>query len=166
MTVEFPRPWKAEAMLTGEAAVEVAATADERAAVARRLGVPAVAELACAFRLGPVPGASGRIAAAGRLRARLTRECVVSLEPFEESVNEDFRVCFVPAGTESEDDDPDADDEIPYVGSAVDLGEAAVEQLALSMAPYPRKPGAELAGDAGDGAASPFAMLAGLKPLN
>lgn len=163
MSAELSRPWKAEAAFAGEVAVEVVADVAERAAVALRLGVAGVAELVCRFRLSGVPGEFGRLTGDGQLRARLTRECVVSLDAFEERVMEAFRVRFVPEGTEAEDDDPEADDEVPYAGSIIDLGEAAVEQLALAMAPYPRKPGVELAEDLAMEAASPFAALARLK---
>ena len=167
MTVELSRPWRADSPLE---AAEVAVTADaaERMAVAARLGLDEVAELSCRFRLSRVPGAFGRIAAEGLLRARLARICVVTLEPFMEALDERFRVVFVPEGTESGDDDPEADDEIPYAGSAIDLGEAAVEQLALTMAAYPRRPGLPPPGDDEEqspaSAGSPFAALARMRP--
>ena len=74
----------------------------------------------------------------------VVRTCVVSLDDFETTLEEDFRVRFVPAGTETDNPDPEAEDEIPFAGTVIDLGEAAAEQLALSLDPYPRKPGAEL----------------------
>jgi uncharacterized metal-binding protein YceD (DUF177 family) len=109
--------------------------------VARRLGVPAVAALTCRFRLTRI---SGAIVAEGRLDAMVTHVCVASLDEFEAPVTEEFRVRFVPAGRESEELDVDADDEIPYSGGMIDLGEAAVEQLALALDPYPRKPDAAI----------------------
>lgn len=166
MSVELSHPWKAEAAFQGEAEVEVVADAAERTAVALRLGVEAIAELACRFRLSMIPGEFGRLLGEGMLRARLTRDCVITLDPFEECIAETFRVLFVPEGTESDDDDPEADDEVPYAGAMIDLGEAVVEQLALMMAPYPRKPGAGLAEDAAEQPASPFAVLSRLRPPN
>ncbi|MGI4747246.1 MAG: DUF177 domain-containing protein, partial [Janthinobacterium lividum] len=81
------------------------------------------------------------------LAARLTRTCVVTLEEFPVVVAEQFMVRFVPAepGDEQADVelDLDADDDVPYDGTTIDLGEAAIEQLALALDPYPRKPGAE-----------------------
>lgn len=164
MTVELSRPWKAEAAFQGEVEVEVITDHAERAAVALRLGVEAIAELACRFRLSMIPGEFGRLLAEGTLCARLTRECVISLDPFEERIDETFRVLFVPEGTESDDDDPEADDEVPYAGAMIDLGEAVVEQVALMMAPYPRKPGAGLVEDAEEQPTSPFAALSRLRP--
>jgi uncharacterized metal-binding protein YceD (DUF177 family) len=84
------------------------------------------------------------VVATGRLEASVVQTCVVSLEDFESPVAEDFVVHFVPEGTESDDPDPESVDEIPYGGDTIDLGEAAAEQLALSLDPYPRRPDATL----------------------
>jgi Large ribosomal RNA subunit accumulation protein YceD len=120
----------------------VEASLAECAALARRMGVPAVLSLFCEFHLAR--GVGGAVAARGRLVASVVQTCVVSLDDFETEVAEDFRVRFVPAGTESDNPDPEAEDEIPFAGAVIDLGEAAAEQLALALDPYPRKPGAEL----------------------
>ena len=141
--------------------VELQATVAECAAVAIRLLLPSIAALRCRFQLQPLPG--GRIAASGALKAVLSQVCVVTLEPFTAMVEEAFRVRFVPQGRESDDPDPEADDEIPYSGATIDLGEAAVEQLALALDPYPRAPGAVLPDEARDDPASPFAGLADLR---
>ncbi len=92
----------------------------------------------------------------------MVQVCVVTLDEFAQPVQERFTVLFVPAGTETEDDDPEAPDQIPYEG-VIDLGEAAAEQLALALDPYPRRPDApELADEHGD-AGGPFAALAALR---
>jgi len=161
MTPELSRPVRVDALGPEGLVVEVVADAAECAAVALRLGVPAVHALSCRFRLEPA--SAGRIAATGRLRARLVRECVVSLDEFEATHDERFRLRFVPAGTESEDDDPESEDEIPYAGGVIDLGEAAVEQLALDLDPYPKRPGAELEMPGEEGDVGPFAALAALR---
>ncbi len=159
---EFHRPLPAERIGPAGADHAVAADAAECAALAVRLGIPAVLSLTCRFHL--VRHAAGRIAAKGHLAARLVRECVVSLEPFEVDVMEDFRIAFVPAEAIEDQLDIDADDEVPYDGGAIDLGEAAAEQLALTLEPYPRRPGVALpeTGDAAE--ASPFAVLARRRP--
>ncbi len=144
----------------------VEADAAECAALAARLGVPAVLGLRCGFRLKA--GRRGVVAAEGMLDAQLVRECVVTLEPFEVAVAEAFRVQFVPAErlAEAPEDaalDPDSDDEVGYEGQSLDLGEAAAEQLALGLDPYPRKPGVALAEDEEAGAGGAFAALARLR---
>lgn len=161
MTPELSRPVRVEAIGAEGLLVEIVAEPAECVAVARRLGVPAVHALSCRFRLEP--GAAGRVAATGRLRASLVRECVVTLDEFDATHDERFRLRFVPEGTESDEPDPESEDEIPYAAGVIDLGEAAVEQLALGLDPYPRSPGAalELPGEAAD--RGPFAALAALR---
>jgi hypothetical protein len=88
----------------------------------------------------------------------------VSLDAFDADIAEIFSVRFVPAGTESDDLDLDAQDEIGYEGGLLDLGEAASEQLALALDPFPRKPGAELSPDATAEGSGAFAALAKLLP--
>jgi uncharacterized metal-binding protein YceD (DUF177 family) len=138
MTAELSRP-----IVIGRLpdAVMVDADAAERAAVATRLRVPEVRMLRCRFSLrqrGAVVDADGV------LEADVVQECVVSLEPVEQHVAERFSLRFVPEGRESVDDDPEAPDELPYRGTSIDLGEAAAEQLALALDPYPRHPDAVL----------------------
>lgn len=161
MIVEMPRPQRVDTVAPSGLTVELAASPGECVAIAARLGVPAVRSFTARFHLLPVQG--GAVAARGTLTARLVRECVVSLDEFETTQREAFTVRFVPAGTEAPDPDPESEDEIPYDGGVIDLGEAAVEQLALDLDPYPRKKGAELPADPAAEAASPFAALLKLR---
>jgi hypothetical protein len=94
------------------------------------------------------------------------QNCVVSLEDFSAAVDERFTVRCVPDGEESHDPDPEAPDEITYVNGVLDLGEAAAEQLALALDPYPRAPGAELPEIEADPEAHDFDVLAALKRPN
>jgi hypothetical protein len=163
MKPELHRPFAIDAVPPGGAEVQVEANAAEAAALAGRMGVPAISSLLCRFRL--VPAGRGAIAAEGQLHATVVQTCVVTLEDFPATVQEGFAVRFVPLGTESDDPDPESEDEIPYTGGVIDLGEAAAEQLALALDPYPRAPGAALPDQAEiDGAApTPFAGLAALR---
>lgn len=161
MTPELHRPVAVDRIGQAGLAVEVGAEVGELAALAVRLGLPALAALRCGFKLRRV--AAGIIEADGRLTAELTQVCVVSLDEFVGEVTEGFRVHFVPAGTEDDDPEPDAIDQIPYGGGMIDLGEAATEQLALALDPYPHKPGAVLEGGAEEAGPRPFGALAALK---
>ena len=139
--------------------VTVEASAAECAAIARRLLIPSVESVQCRWSLRPAPG--GVVEADGSLRARLHQECVVSLDAFAVDVVEEFAVRFVPAGDESEEaDDPDVPDELPITDGTLELGEATVEQLALTLDPYPRKPGAVLPEDVTPVPDNPFGALA------
>ena len=136
--------------------ITVEATPSELHALATRLMIPAVTALWCRFTLRR---RGNQVQAEGVLEADVVQSCVVSLDPVEQHVAERFTVRFVPAGHETDDDDPAAPDEIPYDGAGIDLGEATVEQLALALDPYPRAPGAEFGGEEPEGAASPFLAL-------
>ncbi len=161
---ELHRPVTVErlAEMAGEP-VDVLASAEECAAVALRMGIPGVRALSCRFDLTRAQdGRPGEVVARGVLRAELVRECVVTLEAFTARLVDHFQIRFVPAGLEREDDDFESDDEIAYTGTMIDLGEAAVEQLALTLDPYPRKPGAVLPPEASEADLGPFALLARL----
>jgi uncharacterized metal-binding protein YceD (DUF177 family) len=158
---EMSRPFSIARIGAGTR-VDVEATPTELAALARRMGIPSIHALTCRYDLQRAGGDA--VQAHGSLRARVTQICVVTLEPFDSDLAEDFSVVFVPAGTESEEIDPEADDEIGYQGGILDLGEAASEQLALALEPFPRKPGAELPDDEAHRQAGAFAALAHLLP--
>jgi uncharacterized metal-binding protein YceD (DUF177 family) len=157
MTTELHRPVPADRVGSAGLDYIVEANAAECAALAQRMRLPAVLSLRCAFRL--VRLTADCILAEGHLRAEVMQTCVVSLDDFAASIEERFRVRFVPAGQESDDPDPEADDEIGYPGGMLDLGEAAAEQLGLALDPYPRSPGAALPEIEADAEAQPFAAL-------
>ena len=159
---ELHRPLALDRIAPHGLTMVVTATPEECAALAVRLRIQAVHALSCRFHLHKLPG--GKVAAEGALRARITQTCVVSLDEFTADLTERFAVRFVPSGTETDDDlaasDLEAEDEIPYDGVFIDPGEAAAEQLALALDPYPRKPDATLPETAADPDISPFAALA------
>ena len=161
MIPEVHRPLALDRVAAAELTVLVQAEATELPSIAARLGIPAIHALRCEFRLKRVGGSM--VEGHGELLASLTQTCVVSLEDFDSVVQDAFTIHFVPAGTEDDDPDPDAPDQIPYEGSVLDLGEAAVEQLALALDPYPRKAGASLASEASDMPTGAFAGLAALR---
>jgi uncharacterized metal-binding protein YceD (DUF177 family) len=157
MTPEFHRPVSLDRIGTQGLDLTVEATATECAALAERMNLPAVLALVCAFHL--IREGRDVVLARGALRARVSQTCVVSLDDFEAPVEEVFQVCFVPSGEETDDIDPESDDEIPFEGNSIDLGEAAAEQLGLALDPYPRMPGVELPEVADDPQPHPFAAL-------
>lgn len=165
---EFHRPLIIGRIGAGHTETLVATDA-ECAALALRMGLPAIIALRCVYTLRPT-GKSG-FAADGRILAQLVQTCVISLEDFPADIDEVFRVHFVPAErlAPTDDmaavDDPESEDEIPYHGTLIDLGEATAEQLALVLDPYPRAPGALHAEpDASDD--SPPHPFAGLRKLH
>lgn len=142
MTVELSRSVSVSKIGASGLEIVVRASPDECAAVAVRMGLPGIESIECAYRLKR-EGGGGKIRARGDLTAKVTHICIVSAEDFDAAVHDKFTVLFVPSGMEHDDPDPDREDEIPYQGGTIDLGEAATEQLALALDPYPRMPGAE-----------------------
>lgn len=162
MDPEFTHPVKAGHIHAQPQTHELTADKAARSALAARFGLPGIAALAGHFTLTHERG--GVIAATLKMQARVTQLCVVTLEPFEAEVAERVALRFVPATTAEEDEDfapelLEGPDEIPYENDVIDLGEALAEQLALALDPYPRKPGAQMPGEATDDEASPFAAL-------
>jgi uncharacterized metal-binding protein YceD (DUF177 family) len=157
LTPEFHRPLSLDRIGPQGLDLTLEAKPAECAALAVRMHLPAVLALSCVFHL--IREGRDTVLARGVLRARVTQTCVVSLEDFDASLEEVFQVRFVPSGEESDDIDPDADDEIPFEGNQIDLGEAASEQLALALDPYPRMPGVEMPAAEDDPEPHPFAAL-------
>ncbi len=164
MTPEFHRPVSLDRIGPQGLTLAVEATPAECAALAIRMKLPAVQAVSCVFHL--MREGRDTVLARGHLRAGITQTCVVSLEDFEAPLEETFQVRFVPSGEESDDIDPEADDEIPFEGNLIDLGEAAAEQLGLALDPYPRMPGATLGEAEAEAEPHPFAALSGLRRLN
>jgi uncharacterized metal-binding protein YceD (DUF177 family) len=148
--------------------IDLTADEDERAAIARRLGLGALSCLeahAALSREGEVVRARGRLAAA------LEQSCVVTNEPVPAHVDEPFELVFMPEPEDAGEDEIELAggdlDVVFHDGSEIDLGTAIADTLALSLNPYPRSAGAEAAlkeaGVLTEAEASPFAVLAALK---
>jgi uncharacterized metal-binding protein YceD (DUF177 family) len=125
------------------------------------MNLPAVLSLSCRFQLEQ--DLADALMVRGHLVARVVQTCVVSLDDFTTIVEEHFTLRFIREGTESDNPDPEALDEIPYADGIVDLGEAAAEQLALVLDPYPRAPGAALPDVGTEAGSHQFAALAALR---
>jgi hypothetical protein len=98
---------------------------------------------------------------------------VVTLEPVSETIAETFERTFLPGPEDRQSEpleieiDPEAEDPPdPLEGTTLDLKEVIAEQLALSVNPYPKKPGAvaDLPSESGEeDRVSPFAVLGNIK---
>jgi hypothetical protein len=161
MSSELRRPIAVERVGPAGLDVIVEASAAECAALALRMNLPAILALTCGFHLERET--ADTLLAYGNLVARVVQTCVVSLEDFTATIEECFAVRCVPEGAESDDADPEALDEIPYADGTLDLGEAAAEQLALALDPYPRAPDAVLPDMADESQGLPFNALAALR---
>lgn len=135
----------------------------ERAAIAKRLSIPAITRLRGQFHLERMRGG---VDAQLTINAETERTCVASLEVMTETIHEKILMQFRRDLEETETDDA-IDSEVllePLEGDEIDLGELLVQHLALSLDPYPRIEGAQsLAEKYRDAASpSPFSALKGL----
>jgi len=123
----------------------------------------------------PLQGGTG-LHVDGRIRAQVTQNCVVTLEPVVQTVDEKFSL-ELGATLDVLDEAtgemvilPDQEQPEPMPAEGLDVGELVAEQLALAIDPYPRKQDADLRAvmrqhgiDPEAGKESPFAALAALK---
>lgn len=149
--------------------LDIVADDEERRDVAERLGLLNLDR----FEAHAVLSRDGqKVKANGRLKAALDQSCVATGEAVPAHIDEPFEFLFVPEphGRAAEDEIELGEDDLDTIfhdGSAIDLGGAIADTLALSLDPYPRSAGAEAAlkeaGVLTEDEASPFAALAALK---
>jgi uncharacterized metal-binding protein YceD (DUF177 family) len=166
---EFSRPVRIDTLGEGARAIAIEADEGERAALARRFGLIAIERLEAKAE---VRAAGEAVLASGRLTAAVTQACVASGEPVPAVIDEPFDLRFVPEGGKADEEielEEGDLDVIGYEGSAIDLGEAAAQTLALALDPFPRAPNAEeilrAAGVVDETEVGPFSALKGLKDL-
>jgi uncharacterized metal-binding protein YceD (DUF177 family) len=112
-----------------------------------------------------IPTAAGW-SLSGRIRADLAQTCGITLEPLPLTIDERFSGQLAePVDEESEEIIITLEDESPDVveDGQIDLGQYVVEQLALHLDPFPRKPGAEFVQPPEPVEISPFAVLKQLR---
>lgn len=151
---------------------EIEAPAAVRAAVAELAQLRDLPQLSAVFDLTR-QGAGVHVS--GRVNATVGQNCVVTLEPVENAIEEAVDLDFAP-GQAIETDKKKAktarkrananDPPEPLVDGMLDLGALATEFLILGINPYPRKIGVEFAAPKVEAAGEhPFAALQALKKL-
>ena len=118
------------------------------------------------------------VVVSGNLKADLVQQCVVTLGPVPEKIDEEFELLLVSpeqAAVLDEEElyaDPEAPDYDAIEGNIVPLGEVVAQTLSVMMNPYPRVAGAEVKPVAGSNFTAneevgkkptPFAALAELR---
>jgi uncharacterized metal-binding protein YceD (DUF177 family) len=147
--------------------VTLVADEAERKALAQRFGIVAIGRLEATISLT----AEGEtVTGDGDLSAAIVQSCAVSGDDLPMTIAEPLHLRFVPEAPveEEEVELEEADlDEIPYTGTAFDLGEAVAQSLALAIDPYATGPDADRVrkekGLSDEAASGPFAALAALK---
>jgi uncharacterized metal-binding protein YceD (DUF177 family) len=148
--------------------IDLVADDKDCAAIARRLGLESVERLeahAVIARDGE------QVKVTGRIRAALAQSCVASGEPVPARIDERFDLVFLPEPKGRPDEEVELGaaemDVVFHDGSAIELGQAIADTLALTLDPFPRGPNADAAlkaaGVLSEGEAGPFAALAKLK---
>jgi uncharacterized metal-binding protein YceD (DUF177 family) len=167
MQPEFSRPTDIRPLTDTGGEIALTANAEERDALARRFGIPAVNALN--VRLRPEKIGAGMYQVSGHIEAALTRLCVRTLEPMQEAVDAAFEVRLIERAIFATMDEAHEEEPLDIEvidGETVDLGELAAQYLSLLMDPYPRSHQAKALPALGEGAnpaAKPFAALGRLK---
>ena len=167
---EFSRPINLlDAAADADRSRILTANSEERAALARRLGLAALSR----FEVQVTVEADGKgdFVLRGEVQADIVQTCCVTLEPLPAHLVAPLSLIFTrSANAPDKELILDVEDEPPErlpENGLVDIGELAVQFLVLEIDPYPRKPGAtfqerpESGGETG--LSSPFAALASLQ---
>lgn len=139
--------------------VPLVADAGQRSAIAEGLDLASLDRFEAETQL--VPSVSGWTLT-GQVKAEGAQTCVVTLDPLPFRLDLPFRIDLVEDGApEPRELDIDLDRDEPDVieDGRLDLGSYALEQLALHLDPFPRKPGVEFVQPDEPAEVSPFAIL-------
>lgn len=171
-TSEFPRLLALAKLRPGEPySFTETADVEEMRAAAKRLDALSIRKLRFEGKLSPVGKRDWRLQ--GIVGATVSQACVVTLEPVTTRIDADISRIYsasaapVPDGAEL---GPDDDIEIEPLPDEIDLGDIALEALALALPDYPRADAATLPDEATspddpgpEARENPFAALAALK---
>ncbi len=114
-----------------------------RETLAAELGLEGLPKLAFTGRIRAVDGDAWTVE--GRLTARVTQPCVITLAPVSTDLNSEFRRVFSPHAATPEGDEVEmTDDELEPLGQFIDLAAIMAEELSLALPLYPRAEGAML----------------------
>jgi len=151
----------------------IEADKNESKALADRLDIPDIEALSAKIDVSRT--SEGLIRLNGKLEARYVQNCIVTLEPVQQEVNEDFELFFkeVAEGEGSHKVDVPIENDLspePFEQGRIDIGEAVSQQLALALDPYPRAPGAVFEAAAGSDTVAeprvnPLAEIGNLLPF-
>ena len=143
-------PWHFPVMLeevpeTGKR-FELVANPDTRAAIARTAELRDLPRLDASFEVRR-QGVGG-LRVTGRVSATVGQNCVVTLEPLANEVDEEIDLLFAPPSLAGKDGEGagaligSGNVTEPLIGGQIDLGALATEFLIVGLDPYPRTPGA------------------------
>lgn len=177
----WSRPVAVAQIPEGGMHLEIEADAAQRDAMAKAAKLRAIVNASASFDIKRAAGDGYHVT--GTVRATVGQECVVTLDPIENSIVEDVDVTFEasreteatvraktaakssaqPDHSDEEGDQPDPPE--PIENGQIDLGRLAQDFLFLGVDPYPRKPGVtfDVPETPPDPEDHPFAALKALK---
>lgn len=141
--------------------VVVVADPKQRAALAAEHGLLSVEEYRADLLVAPWKRNGVKVS--GRVEAKITQECVVTLDPIDAQISEEVSGLYFPEDSklarlgfhdkgEIHLDAEGPDSPETFAGDTIDVGALAEEFFGLAIDPYPRKPGISLpSGESGAG---------------
>ncbi|HEX5454944.1 MAG TPA: DUF177 domain-containing protein [Stellaceae bacterium] len=160
---EFPRPVPLARIGVEPYRQEIEASEAERDALARRFDLLSLERLSASVEL--VRRGPDMVLLHAVFTAGFAQSCVISLEPVEGAIADEFTLLYGPPEREEEAGATVAEDIAfePLLGETIDIGEAVAQEFSLALPQFPRLPDAEpeIAAEP-DAAAGPFAALARL----
>lgn len=165
-TVEFSRKIEVARLPAAGGSYDIAASAEERAALAKRFALLTLDRLEARVQVTHVAGGFYRLSA--HLDADLAQACVVTLEPVPSKISDDFTLLY--GALDDEKDvvlDSGGETVEALDAGIIDIGEAVAQQLSLDLDPFPQAVGAAAGNNAISAdeprRESPFAVLAKLR---
>ncbi len=169
MQKDFSYPLKIEDINQGEQTYQLRANKAQLETLREILQIPAVNYFEADIKL-TFQKKKGILDVSGEVRAGLTLISVISLDEFKRDYKNDFTVTYDTNATYEQirEIDEDIEDDVPdiVIDGKIDLGNIAIEQLALVMEDHPRKEGEEFTSFIEDDTPvkeNPFAVLSKLK---
>lgn len=140
-TPEFSRMRRLDTLGSAPIALTVEANEAERTALAQRFSLITIGALKGELSLVRDGEA---VMVTGRVTANVEQSCIATGDPVPAAIDEPLLLRFMPEAAitasgldEIELAEPDCD-VVGYAGSAIDLGEAVAETMALALDPFPR----------------------------
>lgn len=145
-------------------AFALAPDAEARAVIAAELGLLALPALRFSGEIRPAPSDAWEVT--GRMQAKISQPCVLTLAPVKASLDEPVHRLFSPHADAPEAPEAEmGDEDLEPLGAFIDIEAIMVEALTLALPLYPRAEGAELAAEEEtpeEEGRKPFAGLADL----
>ncbi len=169
MQKDFSYPLKIEDINQGEQTYKLRANKAQLETLKDILQIPAVNYFEADIKL-TFQKKKGILEVSGEVRSGLRLISVISLEEFDKEYKSDFNIIYDTNATYEQirEMDEDIEDDIPdiVIDGKIDLGDIAIEQLALVMEDHPRMDGEEFTSFIEDDSPikeNPFAVLSKLK---